>query len=207
MHIMEKYPCIDHDARTPSIDYHSGSPWITDFCRYVECHQKEGMKANGENAPYISQIFIDNYWEEHMREALQEAKVAIPPENLSGYYKVWSILVEIERPDFIEDFYTHQWDDKNLPFNNPKSLFENSTKRFREMYALFKEAQWRYIPLQLSTSRGEIIYRRQLNDNHVIPARHLQSLSNNPYGTSKVNLFAFDHGENEEKVLLNFSPN
>ena len=159
-----------------------GSGRNIDFEMFLEHGKNWGQNGQGTAAWYISFHRLEDYWNHSaLDQWLNNAQHRPIPANATNivrsYLRVWSILVYIGRPDYIEDFMAEPWDDDNLPMkpDGGPSIGTKGTN-FINMLAKFRENQWPFVPVRFETNR--IMEKRHLDNRAVLPIEHVEYLTN-----------------------------
>ena len=135
----------------------------------------------GEKSCYISPSDLEGFWNDEMITSVLYEKHPHISADLStirtNYLRVWSILVHIGRPEFITDFIIKdQSDDHNLPLgpgDGPTVRTQGSA--FSAALEEFRKKQWPFIPVEFR--RGNTMFKRLLDDRHVLPIDYVERLS------------------------------
>ncbi|KAK7994270.1 hypothetical protein PG991_015858 [Apiospora marii] len=142
--------------------------WNGEFSDFVKKNSIEGTNMEGQNSPYIAIHHLDEYWSEVdlMQESLNHVgpNPTNPSTILDAYVRIWSTLVSIGRPQFIDWFIKHEYTDERLPDNLVRITDDYL---INEMLGDFDQARWKFMPLLFH--KGNKMQGKSLDHRHVLP--------------------------------------
>ncbi|KAK7914146.1 serine/threonine protein kinase [Apiospora marii] len=142
--------------------------WNAEFSEFIKNKTVDGVNIEGKKSPYIPFHHLDTYWAEDdlMQESLKH--VGPNPTNPStirdAYVRIWSTLVSIGRPQFIDWFIKNDYTDERLP---DKLILIADDYLVNEMLGDFDQARWKFMPLLFH--KGNKMQGKSLDDRHVLP--------------------------------------
>ncbi len=145
----------------------------TAFENYVNSKRRKVTNINGDTEWYISYAALREYWTSSAITTVLNGPLQPFSANeytiLASHLRVWSILVFIGRPEFINEFIRHSWSDTNLPMKldgGPRPDAVHGTG-FEEMRAEFCKKQWNFQPVEFF--RSKTLDQRELDHRFVLP--------------------------------------
>lgn len=142
------------------------------FEDFVSENQRTGIDGCGNEAWYISHSALKQHWEESeiakVLDSHQPPIAACSRTIAESYLRVWSILVFIGRPEFIDDFISANWDDVHLPMDPNGGPYRGvKTPAFTAVLEGFRQSQWPFFPVQFTKDR--MMHKRKLDKRCVLP--------------------------------------
>jgi hypothetical protein len=151
-----------------------------DFENHVKQEACHVLRTDGIRTWYISQTSLQNFWHESkIAEVLTEHD---PPIHVnekdirSSFLQVWSILVWIQRLDFIKDFMKADIDDANLRTQRDVRVHDTiHSPALDEVLIKFRRYRWHFAPVQFISDK--LLNQRKLDNRTVLPVEYLAMLT------------------------------
>jgi hypothetical protein len=164
---------INHNADMDS------TPLIDGFKQYVTDNLIEGHDGSGGVVRYIPMSKLEAYWEERKVREILESHYRGPifqnAETIRNQYIiVFSILVYISQPHFIDHCVTRSRTDHVLPLETRPGNWPDDPASL-SIYHDFYENQWKFCPLNFDINKS--LHKRKLDPRQVIPIDYIQRLS------------------------------
>ncbi|KAK7413751.1 hypothetical protein QQX98_007394 [Neonectria punicea] len=139
----------------------------SDFHHFVERQNtRKGINGRDERVPFIMRSALEEYWFDHGIDAnLGSRSRHFDTIGLKGYEIIFSILVFIGMPEYIDDFIQKGWKDDRLPMGHQDVVGDSPP--IAQMCKEFRQRQWQFCPLQLS--KDDMLVRRDLDLRQILP--------------------------------------
>lgn len=145
------------------------------FWNYVEQNLVTGHDGSGSEAKYIPYHKLEDYWsDDNIKQLLGIIGQIIDCQVIQKkYLRVFSILVAIRMTSYIGQFVRHgQDDDHAAPLKGAIPGLSEVT-RIDDLYERYREKQWIFCPVKLSTS----LSNTQLHDRSIFPIVKYETLT------------------------------
>ncbi|OTA62684.1 kinase-like protein [Hypoxylon sp. EC38] len=138
------------------------------FAKWTDNIKRSGEDGNGQPAEFVSPCDLTTHWShKRIKELLKDYRVvgATVDTILCAYIRVFSILVFIDRLDYLPEFMEYGLNDCSLPLTQrPFGWPEN--RQLDQVFEYFQEFQWKFCPFEVS--RHSLVGQR-LDTRHILP--------------------------------------
>ncbi|KAF2466682.1 kinase-like protein [Lindgomyces ingoldianus] len=142
----------------------------------LDTMKKFGTDGNGEVMRYVPYGDLKHYWSsERINSVLQSC--TLPTSMVDDIYqrflRIFSILVFIDRPQYLKVFRRRGINDENLPFSGHWPYRTNEGDDFQLALRDIYQNQWTFCPIEFGQ---KIMYKRKLETCQILPFVREQNL-------------------------------
>lgn len=163
-------------------DAESGRFWDSNFSNYLKSSWKRGVDIDQNPSDYVTEDILSRYWTvtavAHVLNTGYYTPIAISADTIiSQYLRVWSTLVFIGRPERITWFHEKVRNDEYF-FASGFAEAPDQDHSIQVMLEAFHQEWYKFWPVRFkSRSRAQIMYKRDLDPQRVLPIVSRRQLS------------------------------
>lgn len=162
-----------------------------------------GTDANGEARRYVSHDDLKRYWtSELISSVLQSCTHPSPIVDAieKSFLRIFSILVFIDRPQYLKVFQRREITDANLPIPEHWPYKTDEGNDFQLALKDFYQNQWAFCPVELDNN---IMYKRKLDNRQILP--FMRERDRSAPDVHKI-IISSPHSSYKQPTQVNFIP-